>query len=123
MVYKTTVGINKLKEIIPQLFLESGLEVRYTNHSLRVTAMTRMFNSGVPEKIIGEKSGHRSLEALRCYEHTSKELERSAGDIIVNPKKLNPLQTRKRKYLPSKWISQKRSLQCLDSLEICPIVQ
>ena len=81
------VGVNKLKEIVSELFGKSGLEVHYTNHSLRATAVTRMFNSGVPEKIIGEKSGHRSLEALRSYAHTSMEQEKAAGEVIANPKK------------------------------------
>ena len=61
------VGVNKMKTIIPQMFKDSGLEqAMYTNHSLRATAMTRMFNSGVPEKIIVEKPRHESLEAMRC---------------------------------------------------------
>ena len=50
--------------------------------------MTRMFNQGVPEKLIAEKSGHRSLEALRCYEHTSEALKRAADEIIANPQKI-----------------------------------
>ena len=57
----------------------------YTNHSLRATAMTRMFNQGVPEKVIAEKSGHRSLDGLRSYEHPSRKLEKAAGEIIADP--------------------------------------
>ena len=57
----------------------AGTEVRYTNHSLRATAMTRMYNRGVPEKLIAEKSGHRSVDALRVYEHTLPELQKAAG--------------------------------------------
>ena len=30
----------------------AGLSVRFTNHSLRATAATRMFVSRVPEKIV-----------------------------------------------------------------------
>ena len=32
-----------------------------------------MFQRGVPEKLIKERTGHRSLEALRKYEHASEE--------------------------------------------------
>ena len=53
--------MNKLKDILPKISLESGCGVKYTNHSLRATASTRMFSSGVPEKLIAEKTGHRSL--------------------------------------------------------------
>ena len=47
------VGINTLKNVLPSLSKESGIRVHYTNHSLRATAITRMFNSGVEAKIIG----------------------------------------------------------------------
>ena len=65
------VGINMLKNILSELLEKAGLETRYTNHSLRATAITQMFNSGIPEKIITENFGHRSTKALRCYERTS----------------------------------------------------
>ena len=68
---KSRVGINKLKTFMPDIAAESGLGVHYTNHSLRATAVTRMFNTVVPEKLIAEKSGHKSLKALRVYERTS----------------------------------------------------
>ena len=58
--------MNKLKTFMPDIAAESGLGVHYTNHSLRATAVTRMYNTGVPEKLIAEKSGHKSLKALRC---------------------------------------------------------
>ena len=41
-----------------------------------------MYENGVPEKIIGEKSGHRSVKGLRAYEHTSVSQERAAGTSI-----------------------------------------
>ena len=44
-----------------------------------------MYNQGVPEKVIADKSGHRSLDGLRSYEHPSRDLEKAAGDIIADP--------------------------------------
>ena len=41
-----------------------------------------MFFAAVPEKIIAEESGHRSLKALCFYKHTSDEQEMAAGEII-----------------------------------------
>ena len=38
------VGVNTLKNVLPSLSKESGIGVHYTNHSLRATAITRMFN-------------------------------------------------------------------------------
>lgn len=63
--------MNTLKNILPDLSRKSGIGVHYTNHSLRATSITRMFNNGLPEKLIAEMSGHKSVKALRCYERTS----------------------------------------------------
>ena len=76
------VGVNKLKTILPMLSSESDRGVKYTNHSLRATSTTRMFSKGVPEKLIAEKTGHRSLKALRFYERTNPEMERALNAIL-----------------------------------------
>ena len=78
------VGINQLKKFVQTITCEAGVS-GYTNHSLRATAMTRMFNQGVPEKVIADKSGHRSLDGLRAYEHPSHNLEKAAGEVIADP--------------------------------------
>ena len=82
---KQRVGQNNLKEILPKLSVESGCGVRYTNHSLRATAATRMFSTGVPEKLIADKTGHRSLKALRFYERTQPSMEQAVNAVIANP--------------------------------------
>ena len=79
------VGVNWLRNILPDLSQKSGCGVRYTNHSLRATAITRMFNSGVPEKLIAENSGHKSMKALRCYERTSSELQKGVSKVLAKP--------------------------------------
>uniref|UniRef100_A0A1X7SQE5 Tyr recombinase domain-containing protein n=1 Tax=Amphimedon queenslandica TaxID=400682 RepID=A0A1X7SQE5_AMPQE len=55
----------------------------YTNHCLRATSVSRMYNAGIPERMISEKSGHKSIEGLRAYERTSDELERMAERSIA----------------------------------------
>ena len=62
--------------------LDLGVSI-CTNHSLRATAIARMFSSKVPERIIAENSGYRSIAALDSYEHTSCEQEQVAGRAIV----------------------------------------
>ena len=81
------VGVNSLKAILPMLSSESDCGVKYTNHSLRATSTTRMFSKGVPEKLIAEKTGHRSLKALRFYERTNPEMERALNEVIADPTK------------------------------------
>ena len=78
------VGINQLKKFVQTITCEAGVS-GYTNHSLRATAMTHMFNQGVPEKIIADKSVHHSLDGLRAYDHPSHNLEKAAGEVIADP--------------------------------------
>ena len=81
---KQRVGYNTLKGFIPKLFATSGLEGIHTNHSLRATSITRMFKADISEKIIAEKSGHKSLKALQMYEHISSRQEQATGVAIIN---------------------------------------
>ena len=75
-----------LKKIVPELCKDAGLYVHYTNHSLRATAITRMYEGGVPENLISEKSGHKSIKGLRAYEKTSVLQEKAAGSCIDGSK-------------------------------------
>ena len=80
---KQRLGVNALKKIILDLSTKSGTDVHYTNHSLRATAITRKFNAGIPEKVIAENSGHKSLKALHCYEHTSSEQQKAVNKVVT----------------------------------------
>ena len=46
---------------------EVGIE-RKSNHSLKVTGGTRLYRSGVAERTIQARTGHKSIEALQIYE-------------------------------------------------------
>ena len=50
---------------------KAGISGEYTNHSFRAYGTTTLFQSQVPEKLIQERTGRRSLDALRQYECTS----------------------------------------------------
>ena len=39
-----------------------GILGNKTNHSLRAYSATKLYNAGVPEKVIQDRTGHRSLE-------------------------------------------------------------
>ena len=84
---RSLVGVNTLKKFVPDMSTDAGL---YTNHSLRATAVTRMYNTGVPEKIISDISGHKSLKALRAYERTFTEQQKTAGESIHSGKLFMP---------------------------------
>ena len=83
--YKTSpMGVNSLKMMMSRASELAGLRNCYINHSLRATAATRMFASGIPEKVIAEFTGHKSSKALQVYERTTGEQVKKAGLAISN---------------------------------------
>ena len=72
-----------------------------TNHSLRASSETFLFDSGVPEKIIQERTGHRSLEPLRTYERTTEHQHKAVSTpLSVGSSKYS--HSKEEKYL-SEW--------------------
>ena len=69
---------------------DAGLSQQYTNHSLRAFGATKMFQEGLPEKLIQERTGHRSAEALRQYQRTSEEQKIMASHIMNGTLADNP---------------------------------
>ena len=47
-------GINKIRYTVNKICKERGIEGHFTNHSLRATCASRMFEHNVPEQIIKE---------------------------------------------------------------------
>ena len=67
---KQVYGHNKLCTTLKEMRLEAGIPVR-SIYALRATAASRLFQSDVPEHMIQERTGHRSLKALRAYSATT----------------------------------------------------
>ena len=77
-----------------------GITGYITNHSLRVTTATCLFQSGLDEQLIMDRIGHRSIDGVRKYKRISNQQKASTsailnsatyGDLISAP------QTKKRK--------------------------
>ena len=76
------IGRDKLKSFLEDMCREAGITEKKTNHSLRATGATTLFNAGVPEKLIREVTGHRS-NALQTYERPSLEQRQNVSKILV----------------------------------------
>ena len=81
------VGRNTLAGTMKTMALEGSLEKTVTNHSLRAYGVTKMFQCQVPEKLIMERSGHRSLQVLRQYERTTDSQEMKVCQILDSTKR------------------------------------
>ena len=75
------VGINMLTATIARLCKEAGLKGFRSNHSLRATAATRLYEDGQDEQLISEITGHKS-NAVREYKRTNTEMKRKANQTI-----------------------------------------
>ena len=86
------LGVNAVAKVVNTLMTRAGIPGRFTNHSLRMTPATRMFNAGVEEQVVKERMGHKS-DTIHAYKHTSdsvlEQAERAAiGEKFKVPKKV-----------------------------------
>ena len=67
------VGSNTLRKVTQRLLKNAKLDGFFTNHSLRRSGTTRLFNNGVDRKLVKEFTGH----PLRCSRSVSNYLRPS----------------------------------------------
>ncbi len=75
------VGINQLKKVVKNIMEKGGLEGKYTNHSLRATCATRMFQAGIDEQLIKTFTGHKS-DSVHDYKRVNDSLLRKANRAV-----------------------------------------
>lgn len=61
---RNAMGHNSLSRVTKILLKEAGISGNFTNHSLRASAATTLFQSGVSEQAIMARTGHRSVEGM-----------------------------------------------------------
>ena len=79
---KVPVGHNTLSQTVGRLCKQAGITDYETNHSLRVTSATRLFQSGVDEQLIMSHTGHRSVDGVRSYKQISDEQKKAVSGIL-----------------------------------------
>lgn len=72
-----------VSELLDQLATPSDAVTkgRVTNHSLRATCASRLFQQGVDEQLIMDRTGHRS-SSVHLYKRTSSEQLNNLSDIL-----------------------------------------
>ncbi|XP_046578507.1 uncharacterized protein LOC124286206 [Haliotis rubra] len=72
------VGKHTLQQTVGKMCKQAGFEGFYSNHSLRATCATRLFQSGIDEQLIARTTGHRST-AVREYKRVSTAQEKESA--------------------------------------------
>ena len=76
------VGRNSLGKMVKEMCSDLGIGGNKTNHSLRATAASDLFQAGVPEKVIQQRTGHLSLGGLRQYEKVTTTQQQAVCRVL-----------------------------------------
>ena len=85
------IGKNSLGKMVKEICLDAGISGHKTNHSLCATGVSDLFQAGVPEKIIKERSGHLSTDGLRQYQRTTTEQEENVSKVLASGSSYVPI--------------------------------
>ena len=75
------IGLHQLTKTVQKLCQKADLKGHYTNHSLRATAASRLYQQNFDEQLICETTGHRS-SAVRSYKRTSDGQKRAISEAL-----------------------------------------
>ena len=110
---KAALGHNKLSQVVPRLMKSAGIPGYFTNHSLRATAATRLYDAQVDEATIMDRTGHRSTSGVRTYKRESDKLNELSSNVLNQGKRVKvdtSFDTQKKKNLFPVWAQQVRTL-------------
>jgi hypothetical protein len=81
---KAPIGVNKLSDIVKNMCQRAGLQGYFTNHSGKRTCATVLYQAGIDEQAICDRTGHRST-AVREYKSSSIEQQKRISSILEPP--------------------------------------
>ena len=79
---KVPVGHNTHAKTVHRICKNAQIPGYKTNHSLRVTSATRLFQKGVDEQLIMCRTGHRSIDGVRKYKRISENQNADTSNIL-----------------------------------------
>lgn len=79
------LGENSLGSVIKKLFENAGISGHFTNHSLRRSKVSRMFQAGADKEEIKRQTGHRSDSGVMAYREFSSHEKFSFQMMLEKP--------------------------------------
>ncbi|XP_068712788.1 zinc finger MYM-type protein 2-like [Montipora foliosa] len=79
---KTPVGKNTLRKVVQDMCRVAEVEGYKTNHSLRATTCKIGLEKGVPEKLIMERTGNRTVKSFHSYQRVSDAQNEIVSDVL-----------------------------------------
>ena len=82
---KNPVGHNVLSNYMKHILAAAGIDSSTkSNHSLRTTAISRMFQLNVAGRLIMERSGHLTKDKLALYERTTAQQQKAVCKVLAD---------------------------------------
>ena len=78
------LGQNTIKKVVKDLLSSAEINGYFTNHSLRWTGGSRLFQAGIDQKLVKEYTGHRS-DAVDYYQIISDKQRETLSEILACP--------------------------------------
>ena len=75
------VGLNTLQSVTSKLAESVKIKEKQTNHSLRATVPTHMYQFGMDDKLVQDVTGHRSNAVLE-YKHTNNDQKKNVSEVL-----------------------------------------
>ena len=80
------IGHNALESFLKDIPKEAGIDhSNRSDHSLRATSISRMYQKQIPEKLIMERSGHLSTEGMMSYQRTTAAQQKAVCNALSKP--------------------------------------
>ena len=76
------MGVNTLCTVVSRLCKMAGFSGYFTNHSLRATAATRLFEEDVDEQLVMAKTGFIST-AVRSYKRQQEQQLQHVSNVVA----------------------------------------
>ncbi|VDI13384.1 Hypothetical predicted protein [Mytilus galloprovincialis] len=73
---KSALGVNKLNGLMREMCEKGGLVGNFTNHSGKRTCATALYQAGIDEQQIMERTGHRSTKGVRTYKTANSNIQK-----------------------------------------------
>lgn len=80
------MGENRIAKIMSRSAKRAGIDSskKITNHSVRRTMCSQLYQANIPPVIIAQISGHKNVSSLVHYTEASEEQQRNMSHLLVN---------------------------------------
>ena len=100
---KSLMGYHRIDQMMPRMAQAAGLSGHKTNHSVRRTMCTQLFQAGVAPNMIAQLSGHKNLQSINNYAVASLDQQKQMSQILQgnrNKDNVNAISTDGSRHAP-----------------------